>query len=303
MVASLDIAPAAAGRATLEVGLVSGQSAVTSAFATSPLKLLTPRSRGQSVWAYTSSFGGGLVAGDQTRLDLRLGAGAKCFVGTQASTKIYRNPALLPSGHVTRATLEEDSLLVFAPDPVQAFADSTYTQRQEFHLGPGAGLVLVDWFTSGRAARGERWAFNRFHSRNEVTLGAPASLPASFRAAALPAGMPALPGCERIFLDSLLLDQRSSALSSAHRLGRFNCVALLLFLGPPVREAVARLLESISTQPVTRRGPLLCSASPIRDGAMLRLAAESVEEAGRELHRHLAGVAGLLGDDPWARKG
>jgi len=52
--------------AQLTVESVSGQSAVTSVFAQNPLKLLTPRSRGQSVWAYTSSFGGGFVAGDET---------------------------------------------------------------------------------------------------------------------------------------------------------------------------------------------------------------------------------------------
>ena len=148
--------------------MVFGESTVVSSFATSPMKLLAPRSRGQSVWAYTSSFGGGLVAGDQTSLKVRLHTGARCFLGTQASTKIYRNPAALPSGHETRATLDSGSLLVFAPDPVQAFARSIYTQRQQFDLAADSNLVLLDWFTSGRAARGERWEFSRFASRNEV---------------------------------------------------------------------------------------------------------------------------------------
>ena len=268
-----------AGCAALDVELVCGESAATSIFATSPFKLLAPRSRGQSVWAYASSFGGGLVAGDQTRLDLHIGPGARCFMGTQASTKIYRNPALLPSGHVTHATLEENSLLVFAPDPVQAFAGSVYTQRQEFHLASGAGLALVDWFTSGRSARGERWAFCKFQSRNDVFISD-----------------------ERVFLDSLLLDQNDSALDGQHRMGRFNCMAMLLLIGEPLEPAAKQLLASISTQPVNRRAPLISSASPVRNGAMLRVAGESVEEVGRELHRQLAFLSALLGDDPWARK-
>ena len=61
------------GRATLEVEMVFGESTVVSSFATNPMKLLTPRSRGKSVWAYTSSFGGGLVAGDQTKLEMKFG--------------------------------------------------------------------------------------------------------------------------------------------------------------------------------------------------------------------------------------
>jgi urease accessory protein len=154
-----DTAPGMKGCAHLEVEMVFGESTATSAQATSPMKLLTPCARGKSVWSYASNFGGGLVAGDETRLDLRIGADARCFFGTQASTKVYRNPAHLPCSHTTRATLASGSLLVFAPDAVQAFAGSSYRQRQEFHLASGAGLVLLDWFNSGRGARGEPWAF------------------------------------------------------------------------------------------------------------------------------------------------
>ena len=183
-----------------------------------------------------------------------------------------------------------DSLLVFAPDPVQAFADSAYVQRQEFHLAPGAGLALVDWLTSGRAACGERWEFDRFQSRNEVwTL-----------AGEIPDATETKLEC--IFLDSLKLDSGPDELASSHRMGRFNCIAMLLLVGAPLRKAAARLLTDISAQPVTRQGSLVCSESPIRDGALLRVAGEDVEAVGRELHRHLAFLSDLLGDDPWARK-
>jgi hypothetical protein len=53
---------------------------------------------------------------------------------------------------------------------------------------------------------------------------------------------------------------------------------------------------------VDRYARLVCSASPLRDGAVLRFAAENLEDAGRELHEHLAPTAELLGDDPWERK-
>jgi len=279
VVASVKINYAEKSCAALEVESVFGQSTVTSAFASTPLKLLTPRSRGQSVWAYTSSFGGGFVAGDETRLDLRLGKGTRCFLGTQASTKIYRNPRQRACGHVTSANIEENALLVFAPDPVQPFASSSYAQRQTFHLGAGAGLVLVDWFTSGRAARGERWAFDRFQSRNDVFLCG-----------------------ERIFMDSLLLDSAADPITSPHRTGRFNCFALLLLVGEPLKPAAATLLETVSTRPVSRSAMLIASASPARNGAILRVAGESVEQTGRELHHHLQFASALLGDDPWARK-
>jgi urease accessory protein len=266
-------------RARLEVDVVAGRSAATAACASNPLKILIPRPRGGCVWACLGSFGGGFVAGDETSLDVRVGANARCFLTTQASTKIYRNPHLRPCGHTLRAKLEADSLLVLAPDPIQSFAGSSYLQRQEFYLQPGAGLVLLDWFCSGRAARRERWSFTRLQSRNEVFLGE-----------------------ERLLLDSLLLDQIQSPLDGANRMGRFNCLALLVLSGPMVADAGARMLAEVEALPVTRRAELIVSASPIRQGAVLRIAGEHSEEVRREVRRQLAFVAGLLGDDPWERK-
>ena len=271
--------PVGRGHAHLTVEMVFGQSTVTSAWSSEPIKILVPKSRGVSAWACTSSFGGGMVGGDETRLDLNLGVETRCFVGTQASTKIYRNPSQLPCSHITRAKLESNSLLVFTPDPIQAFAGSTYSQHQEFHLAPGAGLVLLDWFNSGRVARGERWNFSSFKCRNEI----------------IAAG-------ERIFLDSIFLDSSDGSLDSPMRGGRFNCFATLLLIGEPLRAVASQLLEKMSAKPVERRSSLVASASAIRDGAVLRLAGEHVEAVGREIHRRLDFFSEFLGDDPWARK-
>lgn len=271
--------PVRNGCAHLGVEVVDGQSAVTSAWAQSPLKLLVPRPRGPSVWAYLSSLGGGLVAGDETGMELELGERACCFVSTQASTKVYRNPASRPCSHWMQAKLAASSLLVHAPDPIQAFAGSSYTQRQRFLLQPGSGLVLVDWFCSGRPARGERWAFNRFQSRNEVFLGD-----------------------ERVFIDSLLMDPAHGPLDGPHRMGRFNCLALILIIGDPLRAAAGRVLADVAAQPVKRRASLIGSASPVSHGALLRLAGEQVGDVGREIQRHLDFLPALLHDDPWLRK-
>jgi urease accessory protein len=275
MVALAERPVIAPGQAKLEVAMVTYQSAVTSAVASSPMKLLTPVARGKSVWAYTSSFGGGLVAGDQTQLEVKISGGARCFFGTQSSTKVYRNPAALPCDHSTRAEVQEDSLLVFTPEPVQAFADSHYSQRQEFHLSPNAGLVLLDWYSAGRTARGERWAFEHLASRNDVFIGG-----------------------ERALVDSILL--RSEELAA--QMGRFNCLATLLLIGPPVKLAAEGLLQQIAARPVEKRAALVCSASPARDGVLLRVAGEEVEAVRRELSNQLIFLRDILGDDPWARK-
>lgn len=258
---------------------MAGASAVLSARAHSPMKLLTPKARGESVWAYTSSFGGGLVAGDQTSLHLEVGAQARCYLGTQASTKVYRNPLARACGHESDATLHEGSLLLFSPDPVQAFAGSRYRQRQSFHLNGSASLVLLDWLSSGRAACGERWEFDRFESRNDVLVEG-----------------------RRVFMDSLRLESAGQPLTSMHRLGRFNCLATLLLIGPAVEPFARQALQDVASRPVTRRGSLIIAASPVGSGVVVRIAGESTELVGREIHRHLQPLSALLGDDPWARK-
>jgi len=242
------------------------------------MSLLAPRARGESVWAYTSSFGGGMVAGDQTRLEVKIDAGARCFVSTQAATKIYRNPARRPCSHRMRAVLESEALLAYAPDPVQCFAESDYEQEQVFELARGANLILVDWISAGRIARGERWAFRRYRSRNEIRRDG-----------------------RVLFLDSVLLEN-DGALNNRFRTGRFNCLGMVLILGPKLQTFAEQILQRFDSMPVEPAADLPSTASPIKEGVFLRFAGLSVEAVGRAVHQNLAFLPSLLADDPWGRK-
>lgn len=231
------------------------------------------------MWAYTSSFGGGMVAGDRTRLDVTIDAGARCFLGTQASTKIYRNPACLPCSHELNAKVGENALLILAPDPVQCFAESSYEQRQWFDLHTSASLLLIDWLSGGRTARGERWSFQRYLSRNEIVRDG-----------------------KLVLIDSSLLDLGDGALDGKFRGGRFNCLATVALIGPKFEAQAKEILEWVAAQPVTPRSDLIFAASPLREGLLLRFAGVSVEEVGRAIHERIGFVRELLDDDPWARK-
>ena len=275
-----------------------------------------------------------MLAGDETSLELTLGKSAACFVGTQASTKIYRNPNARPCSHSNQVTLEADSLLVMTPDPVQAFAAARFTQHQVVRMMPTASLVLLDWCSAGRVARGERWSFSHYHSRTELfRAGEAASFPGegdrpgcrvrrpaeqSFaHRAAVPLGetpsgatetvaIPNAAGCgwqpERFLLDALLLDPADGPLAAPERMGRFNCLANLTVVGPAVRALSQSLLEEVAVRPLARGARLICAASPVAGGALLRLAGESLEEVSHEIRRHLAPIIGLIGGEPWARK-
>lgn len=267
------------GQARLEVAATAGVSTLLRSAATSPLRLLTPRPRGQCVWAYLSSFGGGMVAGDRTRIEIKVDAGASCFLSTQASTKIYRNPEQLPCSHHLTAQIEQDALLVLAPDPVQCFSQSTYEQQQSFELAAGACLVLVDWMSSGRAARGERWAFTRYLSHNQIVRNG-----------------------ELMLFDRMLLDAGHGVLNNRFRTGGFDCLATVVIVGARLEANAKAILECIAAQPIAPRAPLAISASPLREGVILRIAGANVERVGHEIQKHLGFLHTFLSDDPWARK-
>lgn len=265
-----------AGRGELTVVRApDGRSVVSRAYATSPLRLLMPKNHGHAAWVYTSSYGGGLVDGDRIVLDIDVGAGAAAYVSSQASTKVYRS--VRGTSAEVHARIGQEGLLVIAPDPVVCFAASRYQQVQHLDLAADGGLALVDWFSSGRHATGERWAFDEYRARLRVRQNGTI-----------------------VVHDSLALRAEDGDLAA--RLGRFDVLGAALLLGPPMRDRAVEIVTRVAQMPVTRRADELLAAAPVGDGCLLRFAGTSVEHAGRTLREYLGFVPQLLGDNPWARK-
>lgn len=283
-------APARAGAGRLEVAQVDGRSAVVGCRATSPLQLLAPRARGAAAWVLGASHGGGLVTGDAIALEVEVGAGATAYLGTQAETKVYRVPdGLGPAGHNTgpgtaqrlEAAVGAGGLLALLPDPVSPFAGASHVQEQRFALAAGASLVLLDAVTAGRAARGERWGFRRYVSRNEVRTAGALLLADAVR----------------------LVEGEGPPLS--RRLQGLELLATVVLLGPRVAGAAAELLRRVAELPGAEgagAAPVLLAASPLGDGAVLRIAARSVEAGMAAVRAHLSFLAGPLNGDPLLRR-
>ena len=256
-------------------------STVTRAYAESPLKWLTPATRGEAAWVFAASYGGGLVGGDHLDVEVDVEPGAAAFLSTQASTKVYRSTA----GASTRlaARVADGGLLVSLPDPVVCFASSDYRQTQTFAIEASAGLVALDWMTSGRRGSGERWAFDAYASTTSLRID------------------------DRLVLHDAV---RLSAIDGdlALRAGRLDVLAVVVIAGERLAAEAGRIVAAISAMPVERRAAVLLSAAPLPGlalappGCVLRLAGAHVEDVRGVLRRLLDFVPGLLGDDPWARK-
>jgi urease accessory protein len=130
-----------------------------------PLQVMQPISDvSGGVIAYLLSPTGGVVQGDEYRIDLVLEEGAHGIFTTQAATKVYRMP---DCGAVQTINIEvhPGAVLEFIPDATILFKGADLAQKIQVTLHPGALLLMHDIIMPGRLARGEFMEFRRYQSR------------------------------------------------------------------------------------------------------------------------------------------
>ncbi|WP_394848788.1 urease accessory protein UreD [Pendulispora brunnea] len=262
-----------AGRGRVVAAFRGGKNVLERAYAESPLRLLLPKTPYASnakgptaAWVCVTSLGGGLVRGDALRLAIDVEEGSTLLLTTQASTKAYRGS----TRQVLHARVE--GTLVALPDPVACFAGSTYESEVVVTLGAAGTLVLVDAFTSGRAAYGERWAFERLASRIHVDRGEP------------------------LLRDATVLDARHGPIAA--RFGRVDAYATVVAIGARAADVMAAMLA-----PRERTNVLYAPSKLARgDGVVARVAAERTEDVLREIRVRLGNIAEMCGVDPYASR-
>jgi urease accessory protein len=271
------------GGGRLVVGLVDGASAVLSCVAASPLHLFTPRPRGRAAWIVSATLGGGLVAGDDIALEIDVHPGATALVGTQAHAKVFRSSGPWARQRLS-ARVAAGATLAVLPEPASLFAGARYRQAQRFSLEPGASLLFLDAVTHDRAARGEAWALEAYHSRVEIEIGGRVAL-----------------------ADALRLVAGEGPPVTA-RLAGTALLATAILAGPALSRPAAAVLDELARAPAGWNDGVLAAASPLRGdlaadgGLLLRLASTTVEAGLHFLRERLAFAAELLGGDPLARR-
>jgi urease accessory protein len=241
-----------------------GESTVISkARATSPLRLVSPRfptMRAACVCFVT--FGGGLVDGDAIDLSLSVEEGATLVAITQASTKVFRGAA--------RQTLTADvrGTLVFLPHAVACFAGARYTQRIDVQLAGEGSCVVLDAFTSGRPAYGERWAMESLDLQTTISRES-----------------------RTLVRDALVLDGDMAA-----RVAPYDALGALFAVGPRVGTIAEGILAPAVISPRVVAAP-----SPLAggDGALCRIAARTPEALFAEARRRLRNLPDIDAVDPF----
>jgi urease accessory protein len=253
-----------------------GRTVLAAARATSPLRLIAPTFPGTTAASVcVVTFGGGLVDGDEIELELVVEAGATLVAFTQSSTKVFRGSAQ------QRISAKVDGTLVFLPDPVAAFAQAHYRQRVDVALGKDGACVLLDGFTSGRAAYGERWAMTALDLRTTVTYDGRA-----------------------VVTDALRFDASDGPI--AQRGGRFDAFMTLLAVGRAV-EPVAATIHRQAIAPPSEDLVVAASALPRAQslglpGAVARVAAATPERALAAVRARLRNLPDIDAVDPFVSR-
>ena len=148
-----------------------GRTVVSRSRWTVPLQIMTPLALDDAA-AVVSILNptGGLVGGDRLAIDVAVHEDAHVCLTTPSATKVYRTTRDVAAQHV-RLTVARGGTLEWVPDHTIPYAGSAFRQAIEVDVAAGASLVLVDAFSAGRVACGERWRFARLESRLSVRDG------------------------------------------------------------------------------------------------------------------------------------
>jgi urease accessory protein len=141
-----------------------------------PLKLISPDphravDEGHVTVIFLLTYGGGLVGGDKINLKAELDDHTRLVLLTQGSTKIFKSPnRAVITGQVLDVKVGAGAALCYLPDPTQPFEESIYEQKQTFYVDSTgkSNLLVLDWVSEGRRARGESWTLWGWKGRNEV---------------------------------------------------------------------------------------------------------------------------------------
>ncbi|KAJ2686969.1 hypothetical protein GGH99_003363 [Coemansia sp. RSA 1285] len=230
------------------------------------------------------------------------------------------------------------SLACLLPDPVTCFEGAMYNQRQavRLHDAQSSSLVLLDWMTSGRMSRGERWAFGKYFSVNVVSVldNFKHKQRDSLSEIAAPAGSYDAGWINEsriIIRDALLLNSQENSdggsgghwpavrsYSFAQRLELVDIFAYLLILGP----AVANVADLFRKQHLDQRikpfrpsnqqsnlededeSGIAWSVSEVDElgvkGVAVRVAGPDTEYVKSWIKRRLVSLQCVIGDSAWS---
>ncbi|MCR2821582.1 urease accessory protein UreD [Lederbergia panacisoli] len=118
---------------------------------------------------YLLNPGGGYLDGDTYRLRVTLDDHSKITLTTQSATKVYKTP-LKHAYQETEIYLKKGSYMEYLPDPLIAYKDARYVQKNIIHMERGASFLYADILTPGWSPEGQHFSYHSLRLLNEIYL-------------------------------------------------------------------------------------------------------------------------------------
>ena len=214
---------------------------------------------------------GGIVQGDRIGLRVYAANGTAAHLTTQSASRIYQmthNCAV----QSTEIVLDDAAYVEFWPDAVIPYLGARFSQHTTLRLAPTATLLYRDILTAGRLARGERFAFQAYHSRTTGT---------------------ALDG-KPLFVDALRLEPGRMPLAGTGFFGGYDVLGTLYVLTPnAARDDLIGSLDTLLRDDGTVFGGV--STLPNHAGVIVRVLGPSAAAVARTLESARATARAILG--------
>src|SRR5699024_3226509 len=118
---------------------------------------------------YILNPGGGFLDGDTYHVNISAKEGSKLTLTTQGATKVYKTPTQ-PAYQETEFFLEEGSYVEYLPDPLIAYKDDRYVQKNIVRMKKGSTFISSDIVTPGWSPDGAYFDYDSLRLLNEIYM-------------------------------------------------------------------------------------------------------------------------------------
>ena len=142
---------------------------VTEQLSIKPLKIVNPKTQKQTGVCMLTSYGGGFVQGDTVTLDVVCNPNTTSIISSQANTRVYESHGVQCRQEL-HLKLRANAFHVFFNDPLVMHQGGNFVQENSITLETDSVLLFIDWFSAGRTANGETFAFKAFESSTKIEV-------------------------------------------------------------------------------------------------------------------------------------
>ncbi len=118
---------------------------------------------------YLLNPGGGYLDGDRYQMKIHLGENAKLTLTTQGATKVYRTPKSY-AYQESEILLQAGSFLEYIPDPLIAYQNANYKQKNIIRMDKTATFLYSDIITPGWSPEGKHFSYSSIQLLNEIYI-------------------------------------------------------------------------------------------------------------------------------------